>query len=238
MRSICFFFIFIVTIQFAWSSPIKSQVDEGISRLEEIHSKLTLIHGKLTREYDEQLMSAIFLPPDAKVLELGANIGRNSCVIGTILNNSENLVTMESSKKTAKLLKENRDLNHLQFHIEASAISKVPLIQKGWVTIPSEIDLPGYSRVNTLSFNEVQEKYGIIFDTLVVDCEGALFYILRDDPKILENIKLIIIENDYDDIQHYEYVVDTFIKNGFKLVYNKAHSNKICKENFYQTWKK
>jgi hypothetical protein len=35
------------------------------------------------------------------------------------------------------------------------------------------------------------------FDTLVLDCEGAFYYILQDTPEILEGIKLLIMENDY-----------------------------------------
>src|SRR5205085_5472893 len=130
----------------------------AIEKLQTIHSKLKLIHGNLSEEYPEQLMSTMYLPADAKVLELGGNVGRNSCVIATILNDSKNLVSVESSKESALLLQDNRDINGLQFHIEPSAISKVPLIQMGWNTIPSEVDQPGFFRVNTITFDELQKK--------------------------------------------------------------------------------
>lgn len=207
-------------------------------KLKKIHSKLNLIHGSLAEEYPEQLMTAMFLPEIAKVLELGGNVGRNSCVIASILRNEKNLVTLESNGESAKLLQENRDHNGLKFHIEAAALSKVPLIQSGWITIPSDIVLDGFFRVNTITFHELQKKYSIRFDTLVVDCEGALYYILRDEPEILKHIKLVIIENDFQDIRHLNYVQNQFKKNGLRLVYNEAGGWGPCQKFFYRVWKK
>ena len=37
-----------------------------------------------------------------------------------------------------------------------------------------------------------ENKYNnMCFNTLVADCEGALYYILRDEPTFLENFKKI-----------------------------------------------
>lgn len=213
-------------------------INRAKAKLEVIHSKLHLVHGSLREEYPEQLMAAMYVSKSAKVLELGGNVGRNSCVIGTILKKSENLVVVESSTESATLLQENRDANKLRFQIEASAISKVALVQNGWKTIPSDIDLPGYTRVNTISFNKLKEKYGIQFDTLVVDCEGALYGILMDEPEMLTNIHTIIIENDFDDINHMLYVQKLFEQNGLNLVYNQAGGFGPCYDYFYQVWKK
>ena len=110
------------------------------------------------------------------------------------------------------------------------------MIQQSWFTKPSEIDLPGYTRVKTITFDELQERYSIEFDTLVVDCEGALYYILRDDPDIMKNIKLVIIENDGEVYEHLNYVFDLFAKNGLQVVYDSNGVN--CGNGFYQVWKK
>lgn len=215
--------------------------DDAPARLQMIHEKLKLVHGSFLTEYPEQLMSVRYLSRDAKVLELGGNIGRNSCVIASILKHSTNFVTVESCPESAEILRQNRDLNGLKFHIEVSAVSKVPLIQKEWVTIPSVVDLPGFSRVNIISFDELQKKYNIKFNTLVADCEGALFYILLDDPGMLKNIKTVIIENDFSDIQQMLYVQELFRQNGLQLVYNEAlvpFHRMPCEQFFYQVWKK
>ena len=132
-----------------------------------------------------------------KVLELGGNIGRNSLVIAHILKNKNNLVVIECGKSDAKILTENRDLNNFNFHIETSALSKRKLIQKNWCTKPSYILQKGYTWVDTITLRDLKNKYAIKFDTLVLDCEGAFYYILKDTPEILDNINLIIMENDY-----------------------------------------
>ena len=40
-------------------------------------------------------MSVIFINPNDCVLEIGGNIGRNSCVIGKILNDSNHLLVID-----------------------------------------------------------------------------------------------------------------------------------------------
>ena len=42
-------------------------------------------------------MAVQFIHPRAKVLELGGNVGRNSCLIGRLLNDSSELVVLVSS---------------------------------------------------------------------------------------------------------------------------------------------
>ena len=65
-------------------------------------------------------------------------------------------------------------------------------LQKDWNTIPSDTVLPGYKEVNTITYTDLVKKYNINFDTLVIDCEGAFYYILQDMPETLNNIKLLL----------------------------------------------
>ena len=219
---------------------LESEMAKGEEQLAIIHSKLPFFEGNLLYEYPEQLMTVMHLPSNAKVLELGGNVGRNTCVIATILEDSRNLVSLEPSNESAKYLRKNRDVHGLNFHIEESAVSKVPLVQAGWISIPSEVELPGHFRINTIAFSDLEKKYDIEFDTLVADCEGALYYILKDDPEILKNINLIIVENDYPYGEHFRFVIDLFKASGFELVYSKAYGNVDCSGDycFYQVWKR
>ena len=212
--------------------------EDAILRLNTIHSRLSLTHGSFLEEYPEQVMSAMFISENDKVLELGGNAGRNSCVIGTLLNRSENLVVSESDPGAVPVLIANRNHNQLRFHVEDSAVSQVPLVQAGWVTFPSETVPPGHFRVKTISYSELKEKYGIPFNVLVADCEGALYFIFQDDESILEDMELIIVENDYHNLYHYETVKSQFMAHGFQLVYNKAGGWGPCTNMFYQVWQK
>ena len=208
------------------------------NKINDIHSKLKLNYGSMNDELPEQKMAVRYLTGNEKVLEIGGNIGRNSLVIASILENNNNFVTLESNVEIAKQLIENRDLNKFNFHIENSALSIRKLIQRDWETIPSEFLISEYNWVNTITLDNLQTKYNIVFDTLVLDCEGAFYYILMDMPEILNNVNLIIMENDYVDILKKIYIDDILVKNNFNIVYVEGGGWGPCKNNFFEVWRK
>ncbi len=213
------------------------------SSIEEVHSGLQLRYGSFQEELPEQKMAFRYLTGNEKVLELGGNIGRNSLVIASILNkyskgNDKNLVVMESCNNISSQLNENKIINNLNFYIESSALSKKKLIQKDWTTIPSDIILDGYFPVNVIDFETLEAKYKIKFDTLILDCEGAFYYILQDMPEILNNINLIIMENDYLNINHKIFVDKVLTDNNFYRDYVEAGGWGCCYNCFFEVWKR
>ena len=217
------------------SSRNENDINDKIQR---IHSTLKINHGTLDEELPEQKMAVRYLTGNEKVLEIGGNIGRNSLVIASILQDSANLVSLESDVNIAKQLQENRDLNHFKFHIESSALSKRKLIQTHWKTEASDILYPGYNWVNTITLDDLKAKYNIEFDTLVLDCEGAFYYILMDMPEILNNINLIIMENDYFEMTTKNYVDEILLKNNFIVDYTESGGWGCCSNNFFEVWKR
>ena len=209
-------------------------------KLKQIHSNLKIKYGTFNDEFPEQKMSVKYLTGNEKVLEIGGNIGRNSLVIASILKekNNNQFVTLESNRYVANQLIENRYINKLNFHIENSALSKRKLIQKDNETLACDTLLDGYKLVNTLTLDELHSKYNIIFDTLVLDCEGAFYYILMDMPEILDNIQLIIMENNYFDLSHKNYIDEILIKNNFYRDYVESGGWGPCYNNFFEVWKK
>lgn len=209
-------------------------------RLEIIQSKLTLTNGKYTKYFPEQLMVCKYLTGNEKVLEFGGNIGRNSLVIASILNsqNNTNLVVLEPNKNLVEILIHNKQINNLNFHIEPSALSTKKLIQQGLVTKQSEIIEQGWIPVDIISYKNLINKYNITFDTLVIDCEGAFYYILKDIPQLLNNIKLIIMENEYWNVNHKKYIDDILSKNNFVRDHVEKGHWGMCQDYFYETWKK
>jgi len=216
---------------------IHSKLKNIHSKLKNIHSKLKINYGSFQEELSEQIMVVRYLNGQEKVLEIGGNIGRNSLVIASILDDN-NLVTLESDINISKKLTENRDLNNMNFYIESSALSSRKLIQCGWDTKPSETIEPGFKWVNTITFSELKTKYNIEFDTLVLDCEGAFYYILMDMPKILNNIKLIIMENDYHILEQKKYIDNVLKKNNFNVIYTERGGWGPCYNNFFEVWEK
>lgn len=211
----------------------ENDIDEKISNL---HAILHINHGTLNEELPEQRMAVRYLKGNERVLEIGGNIGRNSLIIASLLENSRNLVTLESDIRVAEQLKENRNLNGLHFHVECSALSKRKLMQNGWDTMPGNTLQPGYSWVNTITYSNLKKKYMLAFDTLILDCEGAFYYILMDMPEVLSGVKLIIMENDYKVLEHKHYVDDVLRENNFRRDYVEIGGWGHCFDNFFEVW--
>lgn len=218
-------------------------VNEMVGEYKELYDKLMNIHavtkfkyGSMLDEFPEQIMTAKYLTGNEKVLEIGGNFGRNSMIIAYLLNNSTDFVVLESDELIADKLKYNRDINNYLFHVESSALSKYNMIQNGWSCIKSDILLDGYTQVKTITYNDLCKKYNIQFDTLILDCEGAFYDILMDMPEILNNIKLIIIENDFSEIHKKEYVNHILKQYNFNVVFSMSGGWGPCANNFYEVW--
>jgi FkbM family methyltransferase len=222
------------TITTQTTQAIINDIDNKISQL---HSKLKLNYGSFTDELPEQKMVLRYLTGREKVLEIGSNIGRNSLIIASIIDNN-NFLTLESDTSIFNQLNKNKNINNFTFYTENSALSTLKLIQKGWETMVSDNLLPDYKWVNTITLKNLYAKYNIQFDTLVLDCEGAFYYILMDFPEILNNIKLIIMENDYHDISHKNYINNVLKNNNFYVDYVEGGGWGPCYNNFYEVWKK
>ena len=211
------------------------------NKLTTLQNKLKLKYGNWNDEYQEQILSLNYIKSDSCVLELGGNIGRNSMIISLLLDDPTRLVVIEPSKKIYEQLMENKTNNNLNFNTECLAVSEKRLWSSKWNTF-SEYK-QGSEEVDTISFDKLKDKYQYNFDTLVCDCEGALYYILLDNENILKDIHTIIIENDFTDINHKIYVDDVFKKFDLKCVYQKEGDNYVktylpCKQNFYEVWQK
>lgn len=222
-----------------WNRYLKNiPKEQSQYKLEVLHQTLNIQFGSIKDEYPEQLMTMKYLDEDSVVLEIGGNIGRNSCVISSLLNDDKNLVVLESHPDIVKQLESNRDINKFKFHIENSALSMVPLIQKDWNTKVSSTVPVGWIKINTITFEELEEKYGLKFNTFVLDCEGAFFKILVDSPECLTNVHTVIIENDFTDINQKKYIDSVLNNYGLHSVYKEAGGWGPCYDKFYEVFKK
>jgi len=207
----------------------------------EIRPFLNMIHGDLDDELPEQLLSIKFITPDLKILEIGTNVGRNSLIISTLLENQQHLVSIECNKTSYQQEIANRNANHMNFHIKNVALSLKHVFQKGWNTITTEDDfyLEDWEKVNTTTFKDLESEFNITFDTLILDCEGAFYYIWKEFPSILDNIHLIIVENDYDSIDKYIEIRDQLYNQGFCCVYQEPLQSGMfheCHRFFYEVY--
>lgn len=241
-------------------SPLKDlniiQIDRNLDSLRIIQNNLLKIDSNISfdDELIEQELCFKYIKPTSKILEIGANVGRVSLILSTILNDSKNLVSLECCLDTFMNLVLNKNINNYEFNCEKSVLSiqdlyinvlensifSRPLIYNEYYNVVQK-DKWLYKKLKKISYSEIEKKYNIKFDTLVIDCEGSFYYILQDFPNMLKNINLIIIENDFESIEQYNYVKDKFILAGFKNVETiKLELDKVIdtKDFFYQVWKK
>lgn len=213
-------------------------------RWKALQNSIKLIHGTMHAEAAEQYLAVRTIRPDAKVLELGGNLGRNSCLIARLLNDYTNLVVLETSAQDAAKLKQNRDVNEMTFHIVNAGLSRKRLVQGGWVSHTIELDAPipsGLKEVPTITWAELNAQYATDrpFDTLVVDCEGALVPILQQEPTMLHHIHTILMENDYIHEKDKIALDEMLVRASFKCTYVKpapGHVAMPCRDNFYEVW--
>merc|ERR1712094_108730 len=82
-----------------------------------------------------------------------------------------------------------------------AAVSEVPLFIEGWGRVDARTTAQGESKVavgvKTMSLKDLLRDVDYQFDTIVADCEGCLRQIILDNPRMLDPINLIILENDY-----------------------------------------
>jgi FkbM family methyltransferase len=220
-----------------WNEKGKFILDDEI-RLRNLHNLIKLSFGSFQDEFPEQLMAIKYILETDTVLEIGANIGRNTCIIASILKDDTRLISLECCQEYAKQLEINKNQNNFNFHIEASALSKVPLIQQGWNTFVSEIVPSGYTKINTITFNELETKYNTKFNVLVADCEGALYQILKDEPDFLKNIETVIIENDFYELEKKQFVDLKFKENNLNIIYSQSGGWGPCQQFFFQVFSK
>lgn len=236
-----------------WWEETGKFIEDPVERLDKLHKHINLFYtfyygeyGGFEHEYPEQLMVMRNLEETSRVLEIGGGIGRVSHIIQTILKESKNHVIMEIDHDIANKLRFNLNLNgYNNAHVETNCLSKTRLYvcgSEGPRPIEYFKNTDKLIEVQIISYSELCKKYDNDFDTLVADCEGSLYYIFNEDPDMLNNIKTVIMENDYNDINHKQKVDDILKMKGFKLCYQEKGVPlakwSCCYEYFYEVWKK
>jgi hypothetical protein len=158
--------------------------------------------------YEKALVSN-FLQKDAKILELGGGCGHVSDIIQKIINNKDNHIIIEPEKGRAD------DLIKKHYKVFNGIISNEHLyLENKFVTVNKKTKKSEKIK-NITNVNKLQEKYNIIFDTIIADCEGALPKIFEENPQLYDQINFIQIEYDWLRTECTEFR-NKLISKGFK----------------------
>ena len=181
------------------------------------HNKYETIEQNLVKE---------FIDKNDIVLELGARYGTVSCLINTLIKEKKNQVVVEPDKRVWEALEKNKRINNCEFNIVNGFISNKKMsLERTEHICQGNFDLKGYgstfiinnnSEIENYTLDEIQKKYNLIFNTLVIDCEGFFQEFLEQNNNIFyEQIKKIIIEEDYKEKCDYNQINNILKKKNF-----------------------
>jgi len=150
-------------------------------------------YEKQERRYLKQ-----FLPKNATVLELGACLGVVSCITNRLLDHPERHVVVEANPNLVPIIEENKSRNQCGFHIEHCIVSKNPVneffIGKNILTSSNRRHSTEKISVAGKTVADLEGKYGLKFDLLMMDIEGGELDFLRENREKLKELKLIFME--------------------------------------------
>ena len=199
---------------------------------------LSRILEKIIIEGDHSEVIQIIVKHDDDVFEYN-----NLNEIQLNVTNDDYFKSIHSELETRQdnLMEEQLTVNHLTRN-DNDELATLNLIPYTSVTETKEVDMDIEVEVDveveTDGFADFKTQYTIDVKTLVLDCEGAFYYILMDMPEILNNINLILMVNDYCDISHKNYIDEVLMKNNFVLIETKPGGFGPCLDNFFEAWQK
>jgi hypothetical protein len=181
-------------------------------------------------EVEEQNTVSKYINKDDKVLELGARYGTVSAIILDNISNPKNCVIVDPDTNITQALRNN--LNNCGYRDAQIFVGTVGSNKKrihsdegyGTYTESCEGD---ECNLENMTYNNLQHKYDITFNTIVADCEGCLPELI-DHIEDMDPIKKIIFETDRPGDVDYNKVYTKLNECGFKNV----------RKGFVQVWVK
>jgi FkbM family methyltransferase len=148
-----------------------------------------------TYELPERQLILKHLTPDSRVLELGGCIGVVSCLVNSLLKDPLAHVVVEANPFLIPFLEKNRDVNGAEFSVEHCVVSRAT---EAVLSVAADMDSSKAGHhgvaVPTCTCEDIEARYQLSFDTLVMDIEGAESEFIRDNIVLLKNMKLIVVE--------------------------------------------
>ena len=130
----------------------------------------------------------------------------------------KNHIVVEPDESVWKALEFNKIANNCNFNIIKGFISnkKHNLINLGYGTTSIENN---NSIIPSYTLQEIKENYNIDhFNVLVADCEGFLETFIDENPRLLDNLRLIHFEAGYSDKCNYDKIRNILFQKEFSEI--------------------
>lgn len=188
-------------------------------------------------EREESKHLGNYLSPNAKVLELGSCLGFISCLTNKLIKDKDKHVVMEANPRLIEWIEKNKQENGCQFKIEHSIISSNAknefYIHDLIVGGSTKRATPHKVVVEGMSFSDLRKKYGIEFDTLILDIEGGELDLLRNHQADIADFDKIFIE-----IHPFSNILTKAEAAECEDILKKIGFNNILKDGNFQIWDK
>lgn len=170
-------------------------------------------------ELSEKHLIEKYLDSKDSVLELGGCLGVISLITNRILHNKKNHVVLEIDSKKYKYLKHNKVINKAEFYCCNGALSvHENLFYESGVGIwgGKATNIGTYKeKVVAYTIKDLETKYNLIFNTLVMDIEGGELEIFKTFK--IKQFNKIIFENHYANDENL--IIHNILKsNDFNLI--------------------
>ncbi|UJH69044.1 FkbM family methyltransferase [Allomuricauda sp. SCSIO 65647] len=188
-------------------------------------------------EREEAKYLTTHLDPNAKILELGSCLGYISCLTNKLISNKSDHVVLEANPKLIPWIEKNKKENTCSFSIENRIISKDTsntffihdLIVGGSTkrVTGEKVEIEGSS------IEELQKKYNLEFDTLIMDIEGGELDFFRNFQSSVKNFKAIFFE-----IHPFAEILTKDEASECEEILLSLGFTKTLSDNNFQVWKK
>ena len=147
-------------------------------------------------EFEEEYFVKKYISQNDTILELGGCFGYISCLSNSIIKNKSKHFVLEPNYCLLPYLEKNKKTNDCDFQIINKVISKkkkMKLFMNNSILGSSLVNKTKNSiEVDGITLEELQTQNAIIFDTLIIDIEGAELEFFQEN--CLSNFNKIIIE--------------------------------------------
>ena len=171
------------------------------------------------------------ITPQDVVLEVGARYGTTSCAVARYQGNSGNLIAVEADPSVWSVLQYNLARHSCNAHLVLGVMGEKDLVlvdeeqfinmPLGYAKVTSEDKTAKGTHVKHFSWDDIESQTGLKINTIIFDCEGCMFPILKAYRHKFHQIKKVIIENDNHQGPNCDYEcqeANTFYENsGFRL---------------------
>jgi len=166
------------------------------------------------------------------ILELNPKYGNNSCLINNKIKYKKRHIVIELNRYLFNILDYNRLKNNCKFIIYKGFLkNEYNILFNCCDNDLSSYDLDSDNNIDYLNINNIQKKYKLKFNVLVTNSIIFLELFFDKNPNVYKQFNKIILL--IDDNTNIDNIKNLLINNNFELINDYIFNQKYNKKHFY-----